>query len=78
MTGDARPYKMPLMASVMTRNVSGLDLLMRRRTAALRQEDIALCMGVNRSRVAHLESQYRPSREAVRRYMAAVAEIAGR
>ncbi len=60
------------MTTVMTRNVTGLDLLMRRRTAGLRQEDIALSMGVNRSRIAHLEAQYRPSREAVRRYLVAL------
>ncbi len=66
------------MAIVSTHRLSGLDLMMRRRTAGLRQEDIALCMGVNRSRIAQLEAQYRPSREAVRRYMAALAEIAER
>jgi len=65
------------MTTVMTRNVTGLDLLMRRRTAGLRQEDIAVRTGVNRSRIAHLESQYRPSREAVRRYLAALSELAG-
>jgi transcriptional regulator with XRE-family HTH domain len=52
--------------------VSGIDLLVARRTAGLTQDAVAARMGVNRSRVSHLELLYRVPRTAVERYMAAL------
>jgi len=62
------------MAIVSTRTVSGIDLLVLRKTAGLRQEDVASVMGVARSRIAALEAQYRPASTAVKRYVNAVEQ----
>lgn len=55
---------------------TGLDLLVVRRRAGLRQVDVAVAMGVNRQRVAQLEAMYRPPDKAVARYLAALDRAA--
>ena len=58
-------------ADVIT-HTTGLDLLVARRRAGLRQRDVAAAMGVSRPRVAFLEAMYAPPEPAVERYMTAV------
>lgn len=64
------------MTNVRVRPLSGLDLMYQRRLAGLRQEDLGRLMGVSRSRVAHLEGEYRPAEGAVRRYLDALQRMA--
>lgn len=51
---------------------TGIGLMVIRRRAGLNQEAVAAVMGVNRTRVSHLEGMYRPPRAAVSRYLVAV------
>ncbi len=55
-----------------TTNVSGLDLKLLRLSRRLRQRDVAVHYGADRSRVALVESQAAPSDRSVSRYLAAV------
>ena len=63
------------MTNATAHRISGLDLLVRRRTAGLRQEDVAVKLGVGRTRISALEAMYRPPVPAVRRYLAALDEL---
>lgn len=56
----------------LAQRLSGLDLLVRRKSVGLRQEDVAARMGVGRTRVATLEGMYLPPRPAVERYLRAI------
>lgn len=57
------------------RPLSGFDLATRRRRAGITQGAIASAWGVKRQRVATVERERRPTREAVERYLAALKSV---
>jgi predicted transcriptional regulator len=60
--------------SVITSEPTGPDLHAERRRVGLRQQDVAQVMGVDRSRIAHLELMFHPPARAVERYIAALSQ----
>jgi len=61
-----------------TAQVTGRDLKLLRVQAGYGQADIATRLSVSRRRVSALESALRPTPAAVRRYLAAMAELSTR
>lgn len=55
---------------------TGLDLKVERIRARVRQDRIAMVMGVTKSRVSAIEREHFPSAEMVSRYRAALATCA--
>ncbi len=58
-----------------TARLTGPELQERRRDVETTQDQVAARMGVVRQRVALIEAAAAPSRAAVRRFLAALAEI---
>ena len=56
----------------MTSRYTGPELRRVRRLVDLRQADVAAAIGVNRSRIAHIESQVRVTPTAATRYLHAL------
>jgi DNA-binding XRE family transcriptional regulator len=57
------------------RPLSGFDLATRRRRAGVKQGVLATAYGVQRQRIALIERERRPTREAVERYLAALKSL---
>jgi transcriptional regulator with XRE-family HTH domain len=64
-----------VLTDVRTRSVRGLDLRLRRTRVGVTQTQLAADMGVARPRVSQIEATYRPSVNAVRRYLAALDRL---
>ena len=55
--------------------LTGPELAERRRDAEITQQALAERLGVNRTRISHIEGMATPSRGSTRRYLTALAEL---
>ena len=56
----------------------GMDLRLRHVAPGVSQSDMARHLDVSRQRIGNIEGMLRPGRAAVDKYLAALAELAGR
>ena len=57
---------------------TGMDLRLRRVALGVSQSDMARHLGVSRQRIGNIEGMLWPGRAAADKYLAALAELAGR